>query len=369
MTIYYLPIEPLPERYTESWYRNFPVAFNTICDVVTIDGETLTDHVETGTFLDINSTSYYKSSQLQKIARLFYEKKINDGDIFFVADIEFWGIESIKILAQLQNIHIKLVGFCHAASYTIEDFMEPTAPYHQYIEVAWFNVFDLIFVGSHYHKQQIIQKRLVPIMTDLNAMGEIIKKIIVTGNPMFYEDYAEIHQLHCTKKKQIILSNRFDWEKRPNISLDFAYIIKKSFPDINIIVTTSRPTFKSNRQWLVNYARILEQEGIIKIYENCSKNEYHQHLAESRIFLSNTIEENFGYCLVEAIHFNTYPVVPFKFSHSEILCHNDMFLFQHEDEIIDKILNLMYYNHDISSYAETYFIDSMKTMLRHMQSI
>ena len=144
---YYLPIEPLEERYTEQWYRWFPeelkrrkIAYRII------DGDPITNTVETGTFLDINSTLHYKAEQLKKIAKLFYEKKVQAGDIFFVADLEFWGIESIKYLSHLNNIPTKLYGFCHAASYTKEDFISKCESYAKRVEEGWFAVFDKIFV-------------------------------------------------------------------------------------------------------------------------------------------------------------------------------------------------------------------------------
>ena len=171
--VYYVPIEPLEERYTEQWYKWFPIEFKKQgYDVETIDGETLTDVIETGTFLDANSSVYYKSEQLKKIAKLFYEKKVNYNDIFFVGDIEFSGIESIKYLSVLNEIPIKLFGFCHAASYTKEDFMQKCEPFAKYYEDGWFNTFDLVFVGSEYHKRQILKYRNVES-----------KKIFVSGNP------------------------------------------------------------------------------------------------------------------------------------------------------------------------------------------
>ena len=281
MTVYIVPIEPLDERYTASWYKNIPIAFNAYADVVVIDGEPLSDYVDAGTFLDINSTVHYKSTQLAQISRLFFQRKIKNGDIFFVADIEFWGIESIRFMADLQGIEIGLFGFCHAASYTIEDFMEPAAPYSRFFELGWLAAFDLIFVGTEYHKRAIIERRIDPLVVSEADRKKMTDKIVVTGNPLFASDYEN---LRVPKLKQLIISNRFDWEKRPNLSLDFCYILKRRVPDLNIIVTTSRPEFKSNKSWLVELARCMEKDGIIKIYEGLSKKEYHTLLAESRIF-------------------------------------------------------------------------------------
>lgn len=342
MSLIYVPLEKLPERYTESWYYNFIDVFKKLYDDVhVVEGTSLTTSVEVGTFLDINSTAYFKSSQLMRIAELFHHKQIEDGDIFFVADIEFWGIETIRVLADLQNIKIKLIGFCHAASYTFEDFMEPCAPYHKYFELGWLKAFDQILVGTHYHRQAIIDRRITPFVKSDSERFHLENKIEVSGNPVFMTDYQKVLDENIPKKNQLIISNRFDWEKRPNLSLDFAYLLKKRNPDLEIILTTSRPKFKSNKEWLVEYARELEKDGILTIYENLSKDEYHRKLAESKVFLSNTIEENFGYCLLEAVVFNVYPMVENKFSHPELLNFDERFLFDNTDDIIPKIEKLL----------------------------
>lgn len=365
MTVYIVPIEPLDERYTASWYRNIPLAFkHSFSNVVVIDGEPLSDYVEAGTFLDINSTVHYKSTQLAAISRLFFQKKIKDGDIFFVADIEFWGIESIRFMADLQGIKIGLFGFCHAASYTIEDFMEPAAPYSRYFELGWFAAFDLIFVGTKYHKRSIIERRIDPLVVSEADRQKMADKIVVSGNPLFLSDYDTLVN-PVPKKKQLIISNRFDWEKRPNLSLDFCYILKRRVPDLKIVVTTSRPEFKSNKQWLVEMARCMEKDGIIEIHEGLTKREYHTILAESKIFLTNTIEENFGYCLIEAILSNTYPIAENKYSHPELLMHDSKFLFDDTDEIIPKALELLESDFDISDMAMKY----CKSMVRMIDAI
>lgn len=338
MRIIYIPIEPLVERYTESWYRNIPKYFESKgCEVITIDGTTLIETVKIGTFLDINSTVHYKNSQLQTIARMFHEGRIKDEDIFFIGDLEFWGVESIRLLTQLNNKKIKIAAFLHAASYTIEDAFSVAEPYQKFTELGWLAACDFVFVGSEYHKHAVMERRVYN-QCNIADSAVIQDKIIVTGNPLFQDDYK---QYEVFKRKKLIISNRFDYEKRPNLSLNFAYLLKKRNPDLEIAVTTSRPKFTSNRNWLAGYARELEKDKILKIYEGLSKEEYHKHLAESTLFITNSIEENFGYCLIEALIYNISPLAPATCSHTEILANNPRFLFYSEDEILDKAQTLL----------------------------
>jgi len=360
--IYLIPIEPLVERYSESWYRNIPLAFiKKGLEIQVIDGKPLTDVVETGTFLDINSTIAYKNSQMIEISKLFYAKKIKNGDIFFFFDVEFWGIESLRLMAQMNGITINIYGFLHAASHTIEDAFSIAAPYQKYTELGWVAACDKIFVGSSYSKESFVERRIKPYAKD----DSLADKIVVTGNPLFETDYASFPD--TVKKEKIIISNRFDWEKRPNLSLNFCHLFKKRYPGIEIAVTTSRPKFTSNKSWLVEYARVLESEGIINIYEGLTKNEYHKHLAESKVMLTNSIEECFGYCIVEALIYNCAVLAPNSCSHPELLKNSKM-LFTSEDEILPKLEYFLFGEKcfHLSHYVDCYY-DSMDNIISNIK--
>ena len=191
MTVFYLPIEPLNERYTEQWYRWFPAEFERQgSGCVVIEGHPLlADEIKVGTFLDINSTLHYKAEQLKKVADLFHRRQVNPRDCFFVADIEFFGIEAIRYLSVLNNVPVKIVGFAHAGSYTRGDFMEPCLPFARYYETGWGEICDVVCVGSEYHKDVLKKRRFT-------AKGAA--KIVVTGNPYFLEALIAVENLDST---------------------------------------------------------------------------------------------------------------------------------------------------------------------------
>jgi len=332
-TIYYIPIEKLSERYTEQWYAWFPKAFKEQSfKVVTIDGEPLTNKIETGEFLDMNSTLHYKASQLKIIGKLFYEKKIQPNDIFFVADLEFWGIESIRYLSVLNKIPVKLYGFLHAASYYPEDFVQPCEPFAKFFEKGWLEVCDKIFVGSKYHKELIEKTR-----SDFGYSEFLSSKIIVTGNPW---DTKEAIKLvgKVKKKNRIIYTDLPDYRKRPNLFLSLVPLIKRWYPDTEILLTTSRDTWGGKAPWIGEIAQSLQQIGLLKIKEGLSKKEYYTFLAESKAMIStNTVAETFGYCAVEAMTFNTHPLLPNMFSYPELCDGNDGILYNNFDELLSKL--------------------------------
>lgn len=325
--LWIVPIEPLEERYTGEWFRLLPGLFAKHFDEVEqIEGVATTDHVEVGTFLDINSTVHYKSTQMMKISQLFQSKQIKPGDVFFISDIEFWGIEALRMLSQMNKVPIKIYGFLHAASYTKEDAFAVAAPYQKFTEVGWLAACDGVFVGSHYHKRAFVLRRL-DIVQGNAEYDELFDKLIVTGNPLFNEAYKYLTQgaLRTPRKNRILITNRFDSEKRPNESLEIALEVKRARPDTEIVVTTGRPNFTSNDPDLVKMARKLEAQGLIKIASGLTKEQYHEYLATSKVMLTNSIEENFGYCIAEAIIHGCQPVAPHGLSHDELIWSGNLF--------------------------------------------
>jgi glycosyltransferase involved in cell wall biosynthesis len=340
--IYYLPIEPLDERYTEQWYRWFPAEFQRQgLAYQVIDGEPLVDEVQVGTFLDVNSTLHYKAEQLKRVARLFHGKQVKDGDVFLVADVEFWGIESIRYLAVLNKVNVRMVGFVHAGSYTVEDFMEPCAPFASHYECAWGAVFDVLCVGSDYHKKALVTKR-----------GVLESKIQVTGNPYDLSEVKALVGPLGTSRARVIHTNRPDPEKRPGLTLDLFERLHLAHPTWELMVTTSRKTW--GRGALRERALALQDRGVVVVREAISKAEYLGLLAGSRVMTGNTIEENFGYCVLEAMALDTIPVIPDLGSHPELVDGDSRCLFRCMEMQQALIGRAMAHPFPVAGYAEKY---------------
>lgn len=314
MTVYYLPIEPLNERYTEQWYRWFPAEFaRQGLECVVLDGEPLIqDEIRVGTFLDINSTLHYKAEQLKKVADLFHRGLVKPGDCFFVADIEFFGIEAIRYLSVLNNIKVKLVGFAHAGSYTRGDFMEPCIPFARVYERGWGEICDYLCVGSHYHRENLITLRL----SDRGA-----RNVVVTGNPYLLEEIQTPERTELIENKAnlpplIIHSNRPDKEKNPRQALYVFSLLARRNPEWKFAVCTSRKVWGSGS--LRTDALAMRSERF-SVFEGLSKKQYLDLLASSTVMLSCSPEENFGYCVLEAAALGCMPVLRNCASHPELL--------------------------------------------------
>jgi len=335
-TFWHLALEPLEERYTGQWLRWFRAADYHTFEYVEVIGEPLCDKIEVGAFLDVNSTMHWKAEQVKNLAALFYAGKVQDGDIFFVADMWF-PIEMLKYLIQLNGIDAKIFVFLHAGTYTKEDFAAPMAYWAEYLEIGWAFAVDGIFVGTEYHKFAFVDRRL---QSSGKSYDQVLRNIHVTGNP-FSSKEVQAAAPDIVKRDFILFPNRFDYEKRPNLFLDLAVILKRRHPKWRFGVCTSREMFRSNQVWLCEYARALELGGIVEIHEGLSKTDYYRLLAEAKVMVSTTIEENFGYCTLEAMALGTIPVVPNDYSHPEVVGFNSSWLYTGLDDALVKIEEAM----------------------------
>jgi hypothetical protein len=334
INIIYLPLESINERYTEQWSRWIPEEFlERGWLVTTILGERLSEGIEVGTFLDLYSSMHWFYTQLANTVKYLRDLPKNCEyrvDVIFIPDIEMWGVEGLRYLQRLafrQNMYI--VGFAHAGSYTKGDFMEPMEDLGRLLEPAWLNAMDLVFVGSHYHKKQIVENRL------LNASLHVAKKIHVTGNPYNSDEVRRlsstqgINFIIPTKDRvyDLIICDRPDIEKGTFNALSIAELLAEH-ENATIAITTSRPTYKSNDPIIEERVHSLVNSfPNVTLHEGLSKHEYYVIMANSKCYLSCTTEENFGYCCIEAMNLGTYPIVPRGYAFTQHLDIHDPFEF------------------------------------------
>lgn len=329
-TVYLVHLEPLSERYTESWHRNLPKEFDRAgYNVIEINGTPLVhDDIKVGAFLDINSTAHYKSTQLQKIARMFYRGEVEPNSIFFFSDIEFWGIEQVRLLADMNKVKVYLTGFLHAASYTVDDAFAIAEDYQRYTEVGWIAAMDQVYVGSQYHKDAVTQRRLWPIAK--SDCGYLARKIIVTKNPMFPSDYKF---KGLPKEKLMLLTNRFDAEKNPEQTCGLFHRLKRDHPDWKFVVTTGRKTFRTNLDDLtMDQVRAWEAEGSFEFATGLTKAQYHEYLERAAIVVSHSQEENYGICVAESLIYGCMPLLWAGASHPEHVGGSRYYLFEDTEE-------------------------------------
>lgn len=277
--VWIVPIESLEERYSKQWNLWFPREFSKLgIKYSVIEGKTLSDKIEVGSFLDVYSTNFYKANQLCVLIKNLKEGLIKE-DIIFFHDLWFPGLEMLQYIRQGGDKKFKIAGILHAGTYDPNDFLARKGMqwWGKDLENSWFNFVDVIFVATKYHK------RLLALNRNIDP-----KKIYVTGLPIYFDDYPIINR---QKENIIVFPHRLDLEKAPE---DFDELIN-------------------------NYCSRYPDWSFIKTKEVCSnKEQYYQILAKSKISVSFALQETWGIAQQESIIYNCLPLVPDRLSYSEM---------------------------------------------------
>lgn len=332
--LYLVDLEPIEKRYTKQWKTWIPDMIQEYDDDIPyteISG--VSREFKTGEFLDINRTNMYKADQVQAIAELFDENKVNDDDVFLFYDGWHFGVTALKYMAQLQDIDIHIYSIWHAGSYDPWDFtaLKGLGHWAQFVENGWFVANDGIFVATQYHKDLITQNRVVFSRNDIH----------VTGLP-FRFDYIDDYDT-SNKENIVVFPHRKAPEKSPK-------------------------TFQRLSELLPEY------EFIITMDHTQTKEEYYNLLSKAKVVFSANRQETWGIGTFEALGLGCYPVVPNRLSYSEM--YDDAFKYNDFLEAIEMIHTYMndYTNptyvqkkhQNFQRIKEQYTTRSIEYMLQHM---
>lgn len=284
--IHFLPIENLKERYTQMMND---IMFPLFDYVYYPDIEQ--QEITKGQFLDIEGTIAFKTKQLNMVVDAFKEGKVRSGDKFFVADIFYPGIESLKYMAELQDLDIEIIGYNHAGRADEYDFIRKLGIWSDSAEQTYLMVCDRICVGSEFHKKLICEYFNIPP-----------SKVYVTGC-VWSNNYAwGLYPHYEPKKEQVIFPHRLSEEKGIN---EFIQIVE-GLPDTKFIITSSKKNEK-----------LIPLPKNVETHIGITKSEYYKLLSQSRVYLSCAYQETFGYTLREALLYKCIPVVPDRASYKE----------------------------------------------------
>ena len=322
MTVYLVPIEPIDTRYTRQWYDLLPAQLSKLgVDVVTIDGQEVPPRPTPGAFLDFAATNIYKSSQLMKIADLFAEGKVKNGDYFLYTDAWNPSVIQLKYMAELLGIKIKIGGLWHAGSYDPQDFLGRLigdALWVRNSESAMFHCYDHNFFATEFHLKMFINELFDE--DDIDKWKEYYPGTLIVGWPMEYLTDILAPFANIEKKNKIIFPHRIAPEKQLEIFKDLA----NEMP---------------------------EYEWFIAQEHSLTKDEYHTHLAESKIAFSANLQETLGISMYEAALVGTLPLVPNRLSYGEMWDENGRYptewtkdwdnYIKYKPLLVNKIKNIM----------------------------
>ena len=333
--LYLVDLEPVDTRYTSQWKKYLPKQLEDagILNKV-ISGGSVPQIVTPGAFLNFAGTNTYKSMQLLKIAGMFTNKEIKDGDYFLYTDAWNPTVIQLKYMAELHGIKIKIGGMWHAGSYDKHDFLGRLigdTPWIRNAEASMFHCYDHNFFATEFHLKMFLEEMFDE--TDINKWKEYYPGTLIIGWPMEYMYELLAPYMEVTKKDTIIFPHRIAPEKQIEIFKDLA---------------ESMPEYK----WIVAQERVL------------TKNEYYNLLAESKIVFSANLQETLGISVYEGAMMGSFPLIPNRLSYKEMWPEGTLYPSEwtinwdsyilHKDKLVDIIQRIM------NSYDIPMLVDSRR---------
>ena len=239
----------------------------------------------------------------------------------------------------------------------------------KYRELFWLMALDGVFVGSKYHAGRILDERVFKCGANGYDETIMIDKLHVVGNPWYPDEVSKSITWAMHKDVDLIITNPPQFRKWTHVSLVLASVLKSINPKWRIVVTTSRKEYTSSDQWIGQFAKYLSDHGTIEIRQALSKDEYYYWLSRSKVMLTNSPEENFGYCPVEAMTFDCVPIMPNHCSYPELVDSNPHLLYNPDslDEAVEKVLRILINPEIVSSYPKKWE-QAIPRMVEVMQS-
>lgn len=304
MKVFFLPLEPLEERYTAqmlNWVRQALQELNTDYEVVMPSSNYKA--IQHGQWLDTFGTTKYRNLQMNIVAGLFEQGKIHEGDLFLVGDVWYPGIENIKLMAELSNFRVKVAGWHYAGTADPADLLHRATSSWAYTWEHWLvnNYLDAICVGSQFHANMLgkafgAYDNVYPF--GLAWRPEEVKQ--------YFSEYA--------KQKIVVFPHRIAPEKNPEGFYKLAEIFKDK--GWRFVVSTNNP-----------HVADTIKNPYVEVVCHKSKEEYYRFLNTCSIYYSNATQETFGYALHEAIALGLSVVAPDRCSYSEMLENDPRFLY------------------------------------------
>lgn len=290
-TIFLIDIEFIPNRYTSQWKKWIPDNINDAdLNCVVIDGPDNDEYETTpGGFFNFFETNRYKMVQGQKLAELFMEGKVKDGDIFLFTDAWHPALISLRQMVTLSEIDAQIYGMFHAGAYDPADILGQHCREHFLnIELGYLECLDKSFFATEFSKNLMLEN-----MSCTDTERETIsKKMFVTGFPYNFD-----HLRIDAKENIIIFPHRISPEKH-----------------IELFRTES----KVNDDYLCLEELLPEYEFVVTLEVTNNKDEFHDILAKAKFAAVFSDQETWGISVFESLASGCIPIVPDKLSYVEM---------------------------------------------------
>lgn len=306
MKMHVLPLELMDSRYTLQWFHWFSEVF--------ADEEIYFENImptreiikpSPGGFFDWQRTLAFKHAQLYEL----FSRQIQSGDWIFFYDGEFPGLESLHYFEKMCDKDVGIAAIWHAGTYDKWDLTHQKGLTRNgsKLEKVWMDITDVIFVASEWHKRLLIDGK----RADKN-------KIKVTGLPV------DIHSLRKTGSH--ILPRKTEATFTGRLS------VEKGLKTVREVQSSGYPL------------KITAELGL-------EKEQYYRVLADSKRVFAPSLQETFGYGVVEGMALGCMPVVPNGLSFPDYVPRR--FRYNTREEMMSMLLDPVL-SEDYSRFVEQY---------------
>jgi hypothetical protein len=325
--IFLVDLEAVETRYTGEWKTHLPALLRRHGhDVQIIDGpEDIPKATTPGAFLNFGGTNIYKSSQVEKIGRLFCDGRISAGDHFIFTDAWHPGIINLKYMSELLGIPVKIHALWHAGSYDPQDFLGRLigdTPWVRNAEKSFYHAIDYNYFATEFHIELFV-KNLLGYENSSIVRQFAPNKIVRSGWPMEYMQDTLVMYKNMPKKDLILFPHRLAPEKQVEIFRD----LKEHLPQYEFVICQER---------------------------QLTKREYHNMLGEAKMVFSANLQETLGISWYEGAIVDAIPMVPDRLSYSEMAFDTFKYPSEWTESWNDYVTNRKELCHKIIQYMENY---------------
>lgn len=286
--IIWVPQFPTSMRYQEFWFSEIPKQLSKEFEVITL-GETYDFPKTTSVNNEVDWTPIQKSLNFELYQIYQYQSlKLLPDDILFVADLSFQSTFCSQLYFKRPK---KCYAYCHGTCKNKFDLFENDRSSKWMVETGHSKLFDIVFVGSQYHK---------------NKLG-----------------WNNIEVIGLPRNPKVINMNLYSNKIRKRLYF---------------IISVARPCIQKITKKDEN--KIIEKMQIKINRKMCSEwDEYSEFLSTSRVLLISSKEDTFNYTILDALQCGCIPVAPNRLCFPEIL--PNFLLYNNPDEAVEIISNIL----------------------------
>lgn len=342
--LFYIPLEPYPERYTsllssyKGWFES-RLLENDI-PYMRVEGTSLNKTIKYGQVLDACGRGFWALEQTKELLKFLNDGHITEEDCIYFEDFWHPGIEALPYAFHLTDIKPKMFALLHAQSVDPHDFTRPMRYWMRDFEKGIAKILDGIFVTSTCLKDML-----------LDCEVGTPDKIHITGlpyNSRMVRAYFPKEGTFSERKKQVIFSSRWDKEKNPDFFLKVVDKFRLIDPSVKFVITTSQKFLKSNNNRLLEKLRhYLCLYNNLELRENQTKEQYYRNLLESEVQFNCADQDFVSWTLLEALTCGCKPCYPNYLSFPEVLNYSEMWMYEKGNvdsavEALRRILDIKY---------------------------